>query len=323
MHKLAWVSAALACLAMQPAHAQSAKLQRIGVIHGGGYSQGFFDGLRAGLKEFGLAEGKHFVFHVRDMRGTSRDVEAAAKELEGEQIDLLVTFTTSVTVRAKRATRNVPIVFYAGSDPVRMGLVKSFADPGDRLTGVHNLSTALVPKRVEVLRRVLPKARRVVAFYDNEPEKGTGESVKLARESASKLGMELMERRFGSRGELMAQVAALRPGDADALLTVGDPLVTNALVPIIRLARDRKLPVIAHELHVVESGALAAYGADYFDLGRAVAKPARQVLAGTPPRNIPVEIYDRVQLALNLRIAKELGITVPDAVILRADKVIR
>src|SRR5437667_12891412 len=108
MHKLAWLYAALACLAIsQPADAQPAKLQRVGVIHGGGHYQLFVDGLRAGLKEAGLVEGKHFVFHVRNTKGSPKEVDVVAKELESEQIDLLVTFTTSVTVRAKRATRNV------------------------------------------------------------------------------------------------------------------------------------------------------------------------------------------------------------------------
>ncbi len=314
---------AWACVAPL-SHAQSpAKLQRIGVIHGGGHYQLFVDGLRGGLKDAGLVEGKHFVFHVRNAKGSPKEVDVVAKELESEQIDLLVTFTTSVTVRAKRATRSVPIVFYAGVDPVRAGLVKSFAKPGDRATGVHNPSTDLVPKRVEVLRRILPKARRVLAFYSPELEASTSNSLALARQAAAKVGIQLMERRVASADDLIAQVSAIRPGDADALLSVGDTLVTSALVPVIRVARERKLPVIAHELHLVESGAVAAYGADYVDLGRALAKPVRLVLGGTAPQDIPVEIYDKVQLALNLRVAKELGITIPQPVILRADQVIR
>jgi putative ABC transport system substrate-binding protein len=218
----------------------------------------------------------------------------------------------------------VPIVFYAGNDPVRLGLVASFAKPGGRVTGVHYLSTGLVPKRLEVLHRALPRAHRVVVFYDQrDPTATTTESVKLARQAAGKLGIHLVERHMSSGDDLVAQVRALRPGEMDALMPVGDSLVTSALLSVIDVARERKLPVVAHELNLVERGALAAYGANYFEIGRALAKPVRQVLAGTRPGDIPVEIYDQIQLALNLRVAKELGITIPESLILRADQVIR
>src|SRR5437867_2422258 len=141
MHKLALLCAAVAGLAiLQPAHTQPAKLQRIGVIHQGGAFEAAFRGMVAGLKQAGLVEGKHFVLHVRDTKGSLREVETAARQLESERVDMLFTVTTSVTIAAKKATRDIPIVFYAGGDPVRFGLVKSYAKPGDRLTGVQQPS---------------------------------------------------------------------------------------------------------------------------------------------------------------------------------------
>jgi putative ABC transport system substrate-binding protein len=323
MHPLAW--AVVVFLLPLLVYAQpSAKLQRIGVIHPGGTFEAMVEGLRSGLKEAGLTERKHFVLHLRDTKGNAREVAgAAAKQLESEEIDLLVAFTTTIALRAKQATRAVPIVFYAGDDPVRLGLVKSFAKPADRLTGVHYFSLGLTDKRMEILHRVLPKARRVVGFYQRAPTARTSGSVALARQGAGKLGIELIERQFSSIDDLLAQVRALRPGEMDAILSLGDAMATSALPSVVGLARERKLPLIAAELNLVDAGALASYGASYFDLGHAVAKPARLVLAGTRPHDIPVEIYDRVELALNLRVAKELGITVPEPVILRADRVIR
>src|SRR2546423_12562027 len=154
MYKLALLCGSLACaLTSQPAHAQPVKLQRIGVIHPGGSYEAVLDGMRAGLKDAGLADGKHFILHVRNIKGSLREAEDGAKQLVAERVDLLFTITTSVSVAAKTATRDIPIVFYAGNDPVRLGLVESFAKPGGRVTGVHHLSTDLMPKRLEALRR--------------------------------------------------------------------------------------------------------------------------------------------------------------------------
>ena len=121
---------------------QPARVYRVGVVLHGGPHSSAVDGLRDGLRELGLAEGKHFVLDVRDAKGDPKSVEAAARSLEGEKVDLIVAMTTSVTLAAKRATKSVPIVFYAGTDPVSVGLVESFRKPGGRLTGIHGQITA-------------------------------------------------------------------------------------------------------------------------------------------------------------------------------------
>jgi putative tryptophan/tyrosine transport system substrate-binding protein len=317
------LSTALVVVAALTAQAQPiTKLQRIGVIYAGGPYEAVVQGMRAGLVESGLTEGKHFVLHVRDTKGRRRDIEAFAKQLANERVDLLFTITTSVSLGAKAATREIPIVFYAGNDPVRAGLVESFARPGGRLTGVHHLATGLVPKRLEILRQALPKARRVIVFYD--PDNSTArESMTLAREAAPKLRIELVERRVGSVEEVIAGVRALQAGEVDAYFLVGDAMVTSATPAIMDLARERMLPLIVQDLKLVEAGALAGYGADYFDVGRMAAKHVRRVLAGVKPQDLPVEMYDKVQLALNLRAAHDLGLVIPESVVMRADHVIR
>ena len=304
------------------AHAQpSGKVHRIGVIHLGGAYEAVLEGMRIGMKDAGLAEGKHFILHVRNTRGNLQEVESSAKQLFIERVDLLFTITTSATLAAKKATRDIPIVFYAGNDPVRVGLVKSFAQPGDRLTGVHHRATDLMAKRLEAVRRVLPTARRIVMFFN--PDLGSArDGLVFARSAAPKLGFEIVERPVKSVDEMLTAMRALRPGEVDVFVTSGDAAQTAAMPQILPLARERKLPVAMQDLNLVQAGALMAYGANYLDVGRSAAKPIQRILAGAKPQDIPVEIYDKVQLALNLRVAKELGLTIPQPVILRADHVI-
>jgi len=298
------------------------KLQRIGVIHIGGTYEAVVAGFREGLKDLRLEEGKHLVLHVRDTKGSLAAVEPAAKQLVSERVDLLFTVTTSVSIRAKQATKAIPIVFYAGNDPVRAGLVDSFAKPGGRVTGIHHVGTPIADKRLQILHQVLPNARRVVAFHD--PDNVVSRNgLALAGGAAPALKLELVPRPVASVAELIAGVRALRPGEFDAYFVVGDAVVTSGTPMIVGLARERRLPLVVQDLNLVENGALAGYGASYFDLGRLAAKYVQRVLAGTNPADLPVETYDKVQLGLNLRVARELGITVPQDVVLRADRVIR
>ena len=321
MNKL--LSVCIALLLPLIAHGQSAaKLYRIGVIHQGGVFDAAMRGMVDGLKQAGLVEGKHFVLHVRDTRGKLREVAPAAQQLVSERVDLLFTVTTSVTIEAKKATRDIPIVFYIGADPVRYGLVRSYANPGDRLTGVQQLSFDLVAKRMDILKQVLPHARRLCVLYNPE-NPVTQQSVANARDVARKLGMELLERPIGSVEEALNVIGSLRPTDADACFQVLDSTVFSAMPRIIARARERKIPFSGVDLSFVQDGALMAYGVNYFDVGRFASRHVQRILAGGRPQDIPVEIYDKVQLGLNLRVAKELGITVPQPLILRADQVIR
>jgi putative ABC transport system substrate-binding protein len=322
LHKLAWLLG-FACLALLPhADAQSPKLHRIGVIHSGGAFEAALRGMVVGLKDVGLVEGKHYVLHVRDTRGSPREVETAAKQLASERVDVLFTVTTSVTMAARKATQDVRIVFALGSDPVRFGLVKSYAQPGERLTGVQQQSFDLVAKRMEILKQVLPDARRLLVIYNPESPV-TPPSLANARAAAAKLKVELIERTIGSVDEAINLIRTLPPGYADACFQVTNATVFNGLPRIIAAAHERKMPVIVSDLPLVDAGALVAYGGNYFEVGRLAAKHVQRVLAGARPGDIPIEIYDQVQLGVNLRVAKELGIAVPQPVVLRADKVIR
>jgi putative ABC transport system substrate-binding protein len=301
---------------------QPARVYRVGVVMGGGPYLHAIDGLRDGLKDLGLEERRDFVLHVRDTRGDLKAVEAAAKSLEAEKVDVLYALATSVTLAAKRATSNVPIVFYAGSDPVAFGLVESFRRPGGRLTGIHGQFVAdLAPKRLQLLKEMLPHLRRVVTFYNpNNP--AAQASVKLARAAARDLNVDLAERPVTSVEALQVALRALRPEEAEAFFYVADAMMQSQVRLIIDEARARKLPTMLADAASVSQGALAGYGVSYYAVGRASAKHVQRVLLGAAPSDLPVEQLNRVHFAINLKTARALNLTIPPSLLLRADQVI-
>jgi putative ABC transport system substrate-binding protein len=282
------------------------------------------DGLRQGLRELGLEEGKRIVLDIRDTKGDLKGVEEAARDLERGKVDLIYTVATSVTIAAKRATAQTPIVFYAGADPVAAGLVESLAKPGGRLTGVHGLATELTAKRLEILKEMMPRLRRVVTFYD-PGNVVARENARRGREAARQLGVEFVERHVSSVEELRLGLRGLKPGDADAYFYTADAMVASQADLVIDAARVKKLPTMFSEYSLAAKGALASsasYGQSLHEVGRMSAKHVQRILAGTHPKDLPVENYDKIELALNLRTAREIGLTIPPSVLIRAHKVI-
>jgi putative tryptophan/tyrosine transport system substrate-binding protein len=305
-----------------PGSAQPAKVQRIGVLHPGGSQYETLDGLREGLKQLGLNEGKQLVLDVRDLKGDAAAADKEAASLEKESVALIYAMTTTVISKAKGATSNVPIVFAIGSDPVTGGLVESFARPGGRLTGVHYLVRDLTGKRLEILKEILPKISRVITFYDPGSRVAV-EGAALAREEAKRLGIKLIERHVRSVDEVKAETQKVKIGDADAFLFTPDPMVGSQSHLIIDMAKAKKLPTMFQEQTLVAQGALASYGQNYREIGRISAKYIQQILNGGNPKEMKIETIDSVELALNLQTAKLLGITIAPEVLARAKRVIK
>ena len=253
------------------ATAQQPKVYRVGVLLPGEAWYEIVDGLRIGLKQVGLEEGKQFTLAIQDWKGDAKVAEEAAKNFEQEKVSLIYTTSTNSTIAARRATTDIPIVFCAGTDPVVLGLVDSFAKPGGRLTGVYQPATDLTAKRLEILKEIVPKLRRVVTFYDPRSPVGI-ESSKLAREAARHMGVELVERHIASVEEIQAGIRALRAGEVDAFFKVSDPLVDNQAQLIIDTARVIRLPTMFVDQSFVIKGALAAYSVSYQEVGRLSAK---------------------------------------------------
>jgi putative tryptophan/tyrosine transport system substrate-binding protein len=304
------------------AEAQQAKLYRVGVITSGGGWYATIEGLRDGLRALGLQEGKQFTLIIRDAKGDAKAAEADAKTFEQEKVDLIYTTQTSVTIAAKRSTTAIPIIFCAGADPVTLGIVESWAKPEGRLTGVYEPGTDLTKKRLEILKEILPKLRRVVTFYNPSNPVGV-ESSKFARQIAGQLGVEFIERHIATVEGLQAGLRALKVGEMDAFFEVSEALVQVNDQLVIDANRDKRLPGMFNNQSSVIKGGLASYSANRHEVGRLSAKYVQRMIAGAEPKDLPVEAIDKIDLVLNLNAAKQIGLTIPPNVLARADRVIK
>jgi putative ABC transport system substrate-binding protein len=314
--------ALLFVLSPQLATGQTAKPHRIGVIHPGGSQYETLEGLRDGLKQLGLNEGKELILDIRDLKGDAAAADKEAAALEKENVTLIYALTTMVISKAKAATNKVPIVFAIGSDPVTGRLVDSFARPGGRLTGVHYLVRDLTAKRLEVLKEILPKTGRVLTFYD-PTSRVAADGATLARAEAKRLGIKLIERHVRSVEDVKTEAQKIKAGEADAFLFTPDPMVGSQSQLIIDSANAKKLPTMFQEQTLVTQGALAAYGQNYREIGWLSARYVQQILNGANPRDMKIETVDSVELAINLKTAKQLGVTIPPQVLTRAKKVVK
>ena len=313
---------ALVIFGAQLAAGQTGKLHKVGIIHLGGSQDETVDGLRQGLKEVGLLEGKQVILNVRDVKGDASAAEKEARDLENDNFAVLVALTTPVITKAVAATTKIPIVFCIGSDPVSGKLVDSFARPGGRMTGVHYLVRDLTGKRLEILKEILPKIGRVLTYYD-PTNRVAAEGASLRREEAKRLGIKMIERHVRSVDDVKAEVQKLKAGDADAFLFTPDPMVGSQATLIIEAAHARKLPTMFQEQSLVSKGGLAAYGQNYPDIGKVAARFVQQILNGAQPRELKIETIDSVELAINLQTAKQLGVAIPPQVLARAKRVIK
>jgi putative tryptophan/tyrosine transport system substrate-binding protein len=294
----------------------------IGVLYPGGPVSQMLDGLRTGLREAGIEDGKQATLAIVDTKGDAKVAEEAAKNFEREKVNLLYVVGSTVIEAAKRATTTVPIVFCVGSDPVALGFVKDFVKPGGRLTGVHYLVKDLTAKRMELLKEILPKLGRVLTFY-NPANKVAVEAATLARGEAKRLGLRFIERQVRSADELAAGLQGLKTGEAEAFFYLPDTMIVSEAQAIIETAKAKKLATMFQDESVVAQGALASYGQNYYEIGRVSAKHVQRVLGGTPAGELRVETVDRVDLVINLQTAKQLGLTIPAQVWARANKVIK
>jgi ABC-type uncharacterized transport system substrate-binding protein len=319
---IAALALTVVCVAIAAGAGQAENVPRLGVILQGGPYIAMPDGLQDGLKAVGLEDGQSVTLVVRDTKGNLKAAEAAAQALEQERVSLIVSFATSVTLAVKRATEQVPIVFVAGTDPVASGLVESIAKPGGRLTGVHTLGTDLTAKRLEILKELLPRIRRVITFFNpNNPVAQA--SARSAQEAGQKLRIEIVERHVPSIEALRAAVRELKTERGDAFFFLSDAMVINQAQVIIDAANAIRLPAMAQDLVLAPMGALAGYGVNSRELGREAATYVQRILAGTRPSDLPVQAVDRLGLAVNLKTAKALGLTIPQSILIRANEVIQ
>jgi putative ABC transport system substrate-binding protein len=302
--------------------AQTAGIRRIGVIHHGGPYETSIEGLRDGLRAAGLEEGRHVALLIRNTKGDTAAAEAVARALErDDNVEVIVAITTGVARAAKQATTKVPIVFAAGANPVADGLIDSFAAPGGRLTGFHFWTVDLAAKRLEILREMVPKLRRVVTFY-NPGNRPSVSALAAAQEAARKLGIDIAAQQVTSHEEVRERLRTLSTTNAEAYFFVSDGLVIGHAASIIDAANTLRLPTMMLDVGQVRAGALASYGPDFGEYGRRPAGYVARILAGALPRDLPVESVHQQALAINLKTAKAIGLDIPPLLLTRADEVI-
>jgi putative ABC transport system substrate-binding protein len=303
------------------ASAQEFKGPTVGVILQGGPWYAVLDGLRDGLKQLGSLEGKQYVLDIRDTQGDLKAVEDAADTLERQKVGLIYTVATSVSLAAKRATRNIPIVFVTGTDPTAVQLVETIPRPGGRLSGVYFPATELTGKRLELLREIVPNLRRVVTFY-NPNNRSAITASNEARTAARQLGLELIERHVTSIAELDNALQLFNSNEADAYLGISDAMVDSHIQAVIDMGNAKRLPTMVTEPSEVAKGGFAAYSADFTEAGRVSARYVRQILTGANPADLAVEQVNKLLFSINLKTAKHIGLTIPESILIRADKVI-
>ncbi len=279
-------------------------------------------GLRDGLRALGYREDQDFTIGVRFTQGESAELLAAARELVRGGADIIVTTEGGNSARAAQmATDRIPIVFIGGGDPVELGLVKSLARPGGNLTGIASLDVELAPKRLEIFRELVPGLKRVLLVYD-ATNKHAAEQLEPYRAAARSLGLTLVERPVRSQEEAGAVISGLRRGDVDGIFA---PRVLSLNIPGFIVATSAKgtFPTMFQAAFFAERGGLASYGATDGDLGRLAARLVDRILKGAKPADLPVEQPTKFELVINVKTAKALGLTIPQSLLQRADRLIQ
>ncbi len=279
-------------------------------------------GLRDGLKELGYKERENILVEIRDAKGDRAALKPMANELVSKKVDLIFTTGTRSTGEAMAATNEIPIVFRHPGNPQTMGLVKGNTRPGGNVTGVAGFGLEMTQKRLEVLQQIVPGVRRVHIFYDLN-DKFSRYNFALAKKSAEKLGLEVVEHGTKSAEELKTSLDNLQSGAGDTLFQVPDNLADSEADFIFRIARQKKLPTMYNEEVWAIKGALGAYGPSAYQMGRQAAGLIDKILKGQKPENLPVEPARKFDLIINFRTANAIGLTIPPDMLKKADRVIR
>jgi putative ABC transport system substrate-binding protein len=312
----------IACLCTAPdaGAQQPGSAARVGLFHVGlDHDPPGLAPLRESLKRLGYEEGRTIHLDYRN-QADERAAQKTARAFVRERVDVIVAFENQAVRAAQMATSEIPVVFAHVSDPIAAGFVKSFARPGSNLTGIADYVGELQGKRVQIFNELV-RLRRLLALVDPTDPATPRLMPELVR-GAAQLKIELVERPATSEADLMKIFASLKKGEVDGAIIVSPKLVTNFPALILRLCLAHQIPMASHRKEVAAQGALFSYGPNFLEIGRALAGYIDRVLKGAKPADLPVEQAARLDLVINLRTAKALGLTIPQPLLLRADQVI-
>ena len=326
---LFWLLAAVLLTTAPPAEAQQpAKVFRIGYLSTTDRATDSprAEGIRLALRELGYIEGQNIAIEYRYAEGRPDRESGLAAELVRLKVDIIVVASGDQWIRAaKNATRTIPIVMMGlGSDPVRAGHVESLARPGGNVTGITNLARELDGKRLELLKEAVPKLSRIAVLYDPANPPSLHEVKELLPADARALKLTIQPWEIRAVDDFEKVFAALNKQRPDGLyaITAGGLMRPNQK-RIVGFALKSRLPSMYSSREAVEAGGLMFYGADFADSYRRVAIYVDKILKGAKPADLPVEQPTKFELVINLKTAKQIGLTIPPNVLLRADKVIR
>jgi len=294
---------------------QLKKAPRIAFLGGFGTN---IDSFRQGLEKLGYIEGQNIHIEYRFAKGQPERELELARELATLKVDVIVTGSTSITKAAKQATRIIPIVFVASGDPVGDGLVESLARPGGNVTGLFTLSADLTGKRLEIIKEAFPKVTRVAILSG-----GTGSSLMVAEAAAKTLAVQIQPLRIRDGSELEGAFETVIRKKAQAILFAGGQLLNGHQRQVLELAAKTRLPTMYWRSEFVVAGGLMSYATDNADIWRRAAVYVDKILKGAKAGDLPVEQPTRFELVVNLKTAKQLGLTIPPNVLARADRVIK
>ena len=302
---------------------QPTKVPRIGILSGGSLLAGpRSEAFRQGIRDLGYVEGKNIVIEWRSAEGKLDHLPALAAELVRLKVDVIVTTTPIATRAAKETTVAIPIVMANERDPVGTGVVASLARPGGNITGLATLSPELNGKRLELLKEIVPRLSHV-AVIGSSANPGYAQVLREVELAAGALKVKLQYLDVLDPKDIEPAFRAASKGRADAVLALGGPVMNSQRKQIVELAVKNRLPAIYAQTEYTEAGGLMYYGVNILDLFRRAATYVDKILKGRKPADLPVEQPIKFELIINLKAAKQIGLTVTVRVLERANQVIR
>jgi len=298
------------------------KIPRIGYLAARSSPEPRDEAFRQGLRDLGYIESKNIVIEYRYAQGKIEQLPGFVAEMIRLNVDVIVATGTPAAQRAKEATGTIPIVIATGDDPVEMGLVASLAHPSGNVTGVTTMATELRGKMLELLKEIVPRLARVAVLWSPVDPRFV-QNFKELEVAARWLGLRLQSLDVRSPDEMESAFRAATKARAQGLIMLRAPVINAHLKRIAELAVKSRIPAIHDDGVFVEAGGLASYGTDFPHLYRRAAVYVDKILKGTKPADLPVERGMKFEFLINLKSAKQIGLTVPPNVLVRADRVIR
>jgi putative ABC transport system substrate-binding protein len=302
--------------------AQQAKIPKIGeLIFRSGSTLGTGrEMFRRSLRELGYVDGKSVTYETRSAEGKLDRFPVLAEELVRLKVDVFLTSSSDETLAAKNATKTIPIVFVAQVDPVTAGMVDNLARPSGNVTGITTSAAELSGKRLELLKETVPKLSRVAVMWNRA---GSGQAWKESQLPAKELGLQLHSMEVSGADKLDDAFKEAIKAGSSAVAVTQNPLISSNQNRIVVLATKNRLPAIYPRRDFIANGGLMSYGADPAEHYKRAAVIVDRILKGAHPADLPVEQPTKFEFVINLKTAKQIGLTIPPNVLARADRVIR